>query len=382
MKKSKVFYVNLIYFICACLIVTLYIIDNVVDLSFINAAVYDIIFSVVLQVGIMFVLPLVLYSVFTKQKPKQTFMDFRYNKLSTKSVIYCIVIGICCYFLNLAIASFFSSIIRLFGYETLPSNSAGGASAGAGGLLLELLLVALLPAVCEENLHRGLLLGGYSKLGLKKAVILSSLLFGLLHLNVNQFFYATILGFLMAMGCVICKSIYPGMIIHFLNNGLSIYLNYATNNKIFGGGILPAIEKIIIGGGTFNAFISSFLFLSCLVGLLLLFYYLLLKEMRIKKVRQLFNSAMKIETTAKEKEQLKQIDPNAQPFSNTYINNLEMLNSMLNKYNGVKDNKKQPVFTQEESSSKKFTLSELMLLIGSLVLTISITVFTFIWGLL
>ena len=59
-----------------------------------------------------------------------------------------------------------------------------------------------------------------------------------------------------------------------------------------------------------------------------------------------------------------------------------MLNSMLNKYNGVKDNKKQPVFTQEESSSKKFTLSELMLLIGSLVLTISITVFTFIWGLL
>ncbi len=381
MKKTTLFYTNLIYFICACALVLLYILDNVIDFSFVDPTLYEALFSVVLQVGLLFVLPITLYSIFTKQSPKQTFKDFRYKKISLLCVVYCIIIGLCCYFLNLAVASFFSSIIRLFGYETVPSTGGAAASDQIGSLILNIILVAVLPAICEENLHRGLLLSGYSKLGMKKAIILSSVFFGLLHLNINQFFYATILGFLMALSVVICKSIYPGMIIHFLNNALSVYLNYATQHNLFGGKVLPTIEQIIAGGGTFNAFVSSFLFLSFIVGVIILFYYLLLKEMRIKKIQQLFDDAMKIETTAKEKEKLKNIDPKARPFSNTYLNNLETLNSMLMKYNGIGDNKKQ-VFTKEESSSKKFTLSERILVIATFVLTVSITIFTFIWGLL
>ena len=382
MKKSKLFITNIVYFVCVCTLVTLYILDNVIDFSFVNNAVYDTIFSTILQVGIMFVLPITLYTILRKQKLKTTFSDFKYKSISPLSVLYCIIIGIGCYLLNLAIASFFSGLIHLFGYETVPTISSGSGDANnAWGLLLNLLLVAVFPAICEENVHRGMLLNGYSSLGIKRAVILSSVMFGLLHLNINQFFYATILGFLIAMADVMCMSIVPGIIIHFLNNGLGIYLNFATDKNIFGGRVLPWLENLMTGGGTVTAFFTSFLFLSCLVGLLMLFYYLLLKEMRIKKAKGLYKDAMQIKTNAKEREMLNKINPNAQPFSNTYLQNLEALNSMLKKYD-VKPSNKDLVFSKKESKYHKPTLSELMLIIGTLILTVSITIFTFVWGLL
>lgn len=380
MRNNKLFYTNLVYFICACLIVTLYILNNVIDFSFMPDDVYDTLFSIVLQVGILFVLPISLYSAFTKQKLKTTFKQFRYNGISFASIVYCIIIGICCYLLNLAIASFFSGLIRLFGYESVPTYTPNTSSNSVEGLLLNLFLVAVLPAICEENIHRGMLLSGYSSLGLKRAVILSSLMFGLMHLNVNQFFYATILGFLMSISVVISKSIVPGMIIHFLNNALGIYLNYATQKNIFGGKILPALSNLLTGGGTITAFISSFLFLACLIGIMIFFYYLLLKETRVKKVKKLFEDVMKIDTTAKEREMIKSLDKNARPFTNTYIRNLETLNSMLMQYNV--NSSKDLVFRAEENKYNKPTLSERILIIGTLILTVSITIFTFVWGLL
>ena len=380
MKKSKLFYASLIYLICACSLVLLYILSDVLDFSFMSTIAFDIIFAVILQVGVLFILPLLLFKTFTKQTFKQTFKEFKYTKISFLSIICAIVIGLGCYFLNLAIASFFSSIIQLFGYESAPTFASGETTNSALGLIINLILVAVLPAICEENLHRGMLLSGYATMGIKKAVILSSLMFGLLHLNVNQFFYTTILGFLIAMTVVISKSIVPGIIIHFINNALSIYLNFATSNKIFGGKVLPWIEKFLTGGNSITAFFSSFLFLSCIVGVLLLFYFLLLRESRIKKAQKLFEKASKIETNAKEREMLNKLDKNAKPFTNTYIRNLESLNSMIMQYSPKPT--MQTAFTIKETKSNKTTLSEKMLIIGTLVLTVSITIFTFVWGLL
>ena len=74
----------------------------------------------------------------------------------------------------------------------------------------------------------------YKKLGLKKAVILSGLMFGLIHLNINQFFYATIIGMVLAVVTLYSRSIFPAMIIHFMNNGLNVYFSFAKARGIFG----------------------------------------------------------------------------------------------------------------------------------------------------
>ena len=87
--------------------------------------------------------------------------------------------------------------------------------------LLSMLTVAVMPAMFEEFSHRGMLLSGFSKISSMKAVVLSGLLFGLMHLNINQFFYAFVVGMLLATVALITRSIWPSVIIHFINNGFS-----------------------------------------------------------------------------------------------------------------------------------------------------------------
>ena len=149
MKKSKLFYASLIYLICACSLVLLYILSDVLDFSFMSTIAFDIIFAVILQVGVLFILPLLLFKTFTKQTFKQTFKEFKYTKISFLSIICAIVIGLGCYFLNLAIASFFSSIIQLFGYESAPTFASGETTNSALGLIINLILVVNSSLICD-----------------------------------------------------------------------------------------------------------------------------------------------------------------------------------------------------------------------------------------
>lgn len=93
-------------------------------------------------------------------------------------------------------------------------------------LWLNVLFIAFIPAVCEEYLFRGLLFHGYKKRNPFKAMLMSSFLFGLIHMNVNQFVYAFV------MGCILCILVYAtgtvlsSMISHFVFNGINVALSY------------------------------------------------------------------------------------------------------------------------------------------------------------
>ena len=380
MRKSKLFVSSLVYFITMCVLILFYILLSVIDLSFLSATAYDIITSVIIQIVIIMSIPFVLYTVIKKQNIKRTFKDFNFSKISLKVVLFSFGIGICCYFLNVLIASFFSNIIMLFGYENIPSYATSATATTLGEFFINLVLVAILPAICEEVTHRGLLLGGFSRLGLKKAVILSSLLFGLLHLNINQVFYATVLGFLMAVAVVITKSIFPAMIIHFCNNGLSLYFSYASEKGLWGSKITTMLSEFLTGSNAFTAFLGSFAIMTGLVLLIVLFYVILLKETRMKKMQKLLKNVSAVETSKQDKEKLAKINPKANPFSNTYMNNLEQINELLIQYNinGEKD----LIFKKEEQESHKALPLEKVFIISSIVLGVLVTIFTFIWGIL
>lgn len=97
-------------------------------------------------------------------------------------------------------------------------------------LWLNILFTALIPAICEEYLFRGLLFHGYKRRNPLKAILMSSLLFGLIHMNVNQFIYAFV------MGCILCMLVYAtgtvisSMIAHFIFNGINVVLSYYSEN--------------------------------------------------------------------------------------------------------------------------------------------------------
>ncbi|OJW14405.1 MAG: sodium ABC transporter permease [Planctomycetales bacterium 71-10] len=93
-------------------------------------------------------------------------------------------------------------------------------------LPLAILVFALVPAVCEEVAFRGFILSGLqSGRRTRSAIVLSALLFGLLHVFLSlfqQFFNAAILGVLIGLLAVRSRSLWPGVVFHAVNNGLAV----------------------------------------------------------------------------------------------------------------------------------------------------------------
>ena len=92
--------------------------------------------------------------------------------------------------------------------------------------LVGVLLVAVLPAVMEETVYRGVFYNEYSKINPLKAALLSALMFGIMHGNINQFCYAAVLGFIFALLVEATGSILSTMLVHFWTNASSVVLLY------------------------------------------------------------------------------------------------------------------------------------------------------------
>lgn len=100
-------------------------------------------------------------------------------------------------------------------------------STGLGDLSLinALLVIAVLPAVFEESVFRGVFFRimekKYSKTGL---VVMTGLMFGGMHLNIFSFFQTSVLGIILGILVLRSGSIFPAMIMHFANNAVSVVI--------------------------------------------------------------------------------------------------------------------------------------------------------------
>lgn len=92
------------------------------------------------------------------------------------------------------------------------------------GSWLGILAIAIIGPILEEMLFRGAvtseLLKQYSP---TKAIVFSALIFGIFHINPAQVLNAFLLGLLLAWLFYKTHSLIPGILIHILNNSLSIY---------------------------------------------------------------------------------------------------------------------------------------------------------------
>jgi sodium transport system permease protein len=99
---------------------------------------------------------------------------------------------------------------------------------------LALLLFAAVPAVCEELAFRGFILTGLEHGHRPRtAILLSALLFGFMHVLLSlfqQLFNATLLGLVLGLLAIRSQSILPGIVFHFLNNGLAVVMGTLAND--------------------------------------------------------------------------------------------------------------------------------------------------------
>jgi sodium transport system permease protein len=95
-------------------------------------------------------------------------------------------------------------------------------------LVLTLLLVAVLPGICEELLFRGFLLQGLrSRCSPWCAIVAAGILFGAFHVDPYRFVPVSLLGILFGYLVLKTGSILTAMVAHATNNSIAILISYA-----------------------------------------------------------------------------------------------------------------------------------------------------------
>jgi len=102
------------------------------------------------------------------------------------------------------------------------------------GIFWSVFLVGVVPAVCEELLFRGFIQRGLERMGVGWAIFLSGLLFGLFHFDFQRFAAQTLIGLVSAYMVYRTGSIFCGMLLHFMNNGLITLITYYSLKGIEG----------------------------------------------------------------------------------------------------------------------------------------------------
>ncbi len=87
---------------------------------------------------------------------------------------------------------------------------------------------SLVPAIFEEYAFRCCTLGVLRRYGKGFAVVAVSIVFGLIHQNVIQFVFAFLVGLILGYVTVVTDSVIPAMIIHGINNGISVLGDVVT----------------------------------------------------------------------------------------------------------------------------------------------------------
>ncbi len=78
--------------------------------------------------------------------------------------------------------------------------------------------IGITPAICEEVIMRGVILDGYRGMSIRKAALMNGFLFGIFHMNFNQFSYAFLMGIVLTYVVYATDSLFAGIVIHFVNN--------------------------------------------------------------------------------------------------------------------------------------------------------------------
>lgn len=86
-----------------------------------------------------------------------------------------------------------------------------------------LVVVAILPAIIEEFLFRGMIYRGIANKSNKKiAIIISALLFAFLHMNFNQMCYAFVMGLVFAIVIYLTDNLSVSILLHMLFNAFTV----------------------------------------------------------------------------------------------------------------------------------------------------------------
>lgn len=219
--------------------------------------------TVVVQIGLILT-PCLLMAIFLTRSLRAA---LRIHRTQATHLAAAIMIGIAMHPSYLALGKGISQVYKI-GDETATVLQYFQGLVMAQPLWSLLLLMAVLPAICEELAFRGFIFGGLLRQGgAVRAIVVSALFFGFTHPVLQQSMAACLMGLLLGLiawrtGGVLCT-----IIVHAINNTLSLTLAWCATHQI----PLPAaLQWAIAADGEEWSYRPEWIALSIFMSLALL----------------------------------------------------------------------------------------------------------------
>ncbi len=172
---------------------------------------------------IIILLPTIIYIMAKKLSIKEV---LRLNKINFKHGFLVACITILIYPVAVFGNALLMTLISFLGNLNIPQLPMATSS---DEYLALMFIISISAGICEEVFFRGFVLSGYERMGKKKAIIFSAVLFGFFHFNIYNLMGPIVLGLIFGYLVIETGSIFAGMIGHMVNNGFAVTLGFILN---------------------------------------------------------------------------------------------------------------------------------------------------------
>ncbi len=206
-----------------------------------------------------FMLPVLFFRLWLnkrKYKPQSMYLEPRWSPYLPLMILSGITICHAAAIVNQTLTSFFDIFMPVDEWA-----SAGFYSMTPYEIVLEFIVICVVPGFCEEFLFRGAILTNCLPFGRTNAILISSLLFAVMHQNFDQLLYTFVAGVIMGLVYERTGSIWSSTILHICNNLLSV-ITAAVASKL-GIGVTGSLTLMLIEGIVFALGTLSTVILIC-----------------------------------------------------------------------------------------------------------------------
>ncbi len=125
---------------------------------------------------------------------------------------------------------------------------------GISGFLVATVSMAIVPAIIEEFAIRGVVMQPLRRYGDKFAIVASAFIFSIMHGNMAQIPYTVIGGIYLGYLTVATGSIWPSIILHFINNMYSVVIMTVDTNfgETWSGMVSMGMLAVFVAIGVFG----------------------------------------------------------------------------------------------------------------------------------
>lgn len=233
--------------------------------------------------------------VYVKQKKVNFKRYFRLNKITKKEALTSVFLTLLVYPLVGISSTLLIKFYSLFGEVRVPQINvkSGGLSS-----IYSILIIGVLPAICEEFFVRGLLSAPARKAkGKVFTYVYTALLFMLMHVNPFNIVAPFILGYVFSVLNEKTNSLYSSMLGHFTFNTCSVILSIFQ--KDISEGAVNDMKMITLGEADLNIGLLQGVFMVLIAIVIIFVLYRVLSKMKTKEVTEETDSSLDVEEPKK-----------------------------------------------------------------------------------